>query len=170
MPDTGGENDLGHVRWIGGGSGAGKTTLARRLAGRSGLRLYSTDATISAHSRRLSQAEAPLLATFRSMSVDERWLQQEPATMYRTFPWFHGEGFDLVIEDLRELPRDKIILVEGFGCCRISCVPGWRTRARDLADPDAGLPAGRLREARRRRRVLAARERSAACLDESARA
>ena len=129
MPDTGGRHDLGHVRWIGGGSGAGKTTLARRLAGRSGLRLYSTDATISAHSQRLSQAEAPLLATFRSMSVDERWLQQEPATMYRTFPWFHGEGFDLVIEDLRELPRDKIILVEGFAAAASRASLARRTRS-----------------------------------------
>ena len=34
---------LRHVYWIGGGSGAGKSTIARRLAARRGLRLYSTD-------------------------------------------------------------------------------------------------------------------------------
>jgi uridine kinase len=34
---------LRHVRWIGGGSGAGKTTVARLLAEQYSLRLYSTD-------------------------------------------------------------------------------------------------------------------------------
>src|SRR5690349_21614400 len=83
MPHTGAVNALSHVRWIGGGSGAGKTTLARRLAERFGLRRYSTDAEIREHSRRLSRAEAPLLGGFGSMSMDERWLQREPASMYR---------------------------------------------------------------------------------------
>jgi hypothetical protein len=34
--------------------------------------------------------------------------------MYRTFPWFHGEAFGLLINDLRSLPTSIIILVEGF--------------------------------------------------------
>ena len=34
---------LGHVYWIGGGSGAGKSTIARRVAERHGLHLYATD-------------------------------------------------------------------------------------------------------------------------------
>jgi hypothetical protein len=34
--------------------------------------------------------------------------------MYRTFPWFHGEGFDLVIEDLRALSSSGVVLAEGF--------------------------------------------------------
>jgi hypothetical protein len=34
--------------------------------------------------------------------------------MYSTFPWFHGEGFDLLIEDLLQLPSDCPVLVEGF--------------------------------------------------------
>ncbi len=55
---------LEHVRWVGGGSGAGKTTVTRLLAGRVGARLYSTDATIGVHSDRLEPAEAPLLECF----------------------------------------------------------------------------------------------------------
>lgn len=46
--------------------------------------------------------------------MDERWVEQDPVTMYSTFPWFHGEGFDLLIEDLRQWPTDCTILVEGF--------------------------------------------------------
>lgn len=104
---------LDHVRWIGGGSGAGKSTLASALARTFGLGVYSTDEAIAEHSGRLGP-EAPLLQEFQRMSMDERWMLRDPATMYRTFPWFHGEGFDLLVEDLLALPRASVTLVEGF--------------------------------------------------------
>lgn len=111
---TCGVRSLDHVRWVGGGSGAGKTTVAGLLADRFGLRLYSSDATIRIHSARLDASVAPLLSRFRGMSLDERWVQRDPVTMYRTFPWFYGEGFDLVLEDLRQLPDDRLVVAEGF--------------------------------------------------------
>jgi 2-phosphoglycerate kinase len=103
-----------HVRLVGGGTGAGKSTVTRRLAERFGLGIYSTDAAIGAHSAKLSPTAAPLLEAFRRMSMDERWVLREPAEMCRTFPWFQGEGFDLLIEDLRSLPTTTVTLVEGF--------------------------------------------------------
>ena len=106
--------DLDHVRWVGGGSGAGKTTLSRMLAERFGCRLYSSDATIGAHSNRLGAATAPLLEEFRRADMDERWVQRDPATMAKTFPWFAGEGFHMIVEDLRRLPHDRVVLAEGF--------------------------------------------------------
>ena len=105
---------LRHVRWVGGGSGAGKTTVTRLLAARVDARVYSTDATIGAHSDRLESAEAPLLECFRRMDMEERWVRRDPMTMYRTFPWFHGEGFELLLDDLRQLPDERPVLVEGF--------------------------------------------------------
>lgn len=105
---------LDHVRWLGGGTGAGKTTIARVLAARSGASVYSTDGSIPAHAEQLSAAGAPLLTRFREMTMDERWVMRAPAEMYRTFPWFHGEGFELLVQDLRRLPTDRFVLVEGF--------------------------------------------------------
>ncbi len=106
--------NLDHVRWVGGGSGAGKTAVTRMLTERFKVHRYSTDTTFIVHGERLQATEAPLLDRFRRMSSDERWVKHDPATMYATFPWFHGEGFDLIIEDLHKMPTDRPILVEGF--------------------------------------------------------
>ncbi|MGC1207559.1 MAG: hypothetical protein WA880_06335 [Ornithinimicrobium sp.] len=105
---------LDHIRWIGGGTGAGKSAAASRLSERFGLSVYASDATIQVHSARLSESTAPLLQRFRHMSMNERWVLRSPDSMYRTFPWFHGEGFNLLIEDLRRLPVTQVALVEGF--------------------------------------------------------
>ena len=105
---------LRHIRWLGGGSGAGKSTIARTLAAEHGLRLYSCDATLAAHVRRLTPAEAPLLHAFLSMDMDERWVNRAPEVMLATFPWFAGEGFDLIVNDLVALPPEPLVLVEGF--------------------------------------------------------
>ncbi|HEX6445284.1 MAG TPA: AAA family ATPase, partial [Streptosporangiales bacterium] len=86
---------LGHVHWLGGGSGAGKSTIARRLADRYGLRLYATDDVMSAHAARSDPAECPRLAAFAAMDMDERWLNRSPDTMLETFHWFRGEAFQL---------------------------------------------------------------------------
>jgi len=105
---------LRHVYWLGGGSGAGKSTIARRLAARHGLRLYATDDAMADHARRSSAEEAPLLHRFLAMDMDERWVRRPADAMLRTFHWFQGEGFDLIVDDLLALPREPAILVEGF--------------------------------------------------------
>ncbi|MEQ0564359.1 hypothetical protein ABJI51_35225 [Amycolatopsis sp. NEAU-NG30] len=105
---------LRHVRWIGGGSGAGKTTVARRLAAERGMRVYSTDDAMAGHVARSSRADAPYLARFLDMSMDERWVRRSPETMLETFPWFRGEGFELIVEDLAALPTEPGVIAEGF--------------------------------------------------------
>ena len=103
-----------HVFWIGGGSGAGKSTIARRLAAQHGLHFYSTDDVMADHARRSSPEDCPLLHAFMAMDLDDRWVNRSPQVMFETFHWFHGEGFNLIVEDLLELPRDRGVIVEGF--------------------------------------------------------
>ena len=105
---------LHHVYWIGGGSGAGKSTIARRIAARHGLRIYATDDVMPDHARRSSHEDCPLLHRFMAMDMDERWVNRPPKAMLETFHWFRGEGFDMIVEDLLRLPRERGVVVEGF--------------------------------------------------------
>ena len=102
------------VYWIGGGSGAGKSTVARRVAARYGLRLYVTDDVVSDHARRNEPEDAPFLSEFLAMDMDERWVNRSPQTMLETFHWFQGEGFGEVIDDLQHLPEGPPVIAEGF--------------------------------------------------------
>jgi 2-phosphoglycerate kinase len=103
-----------HVYWIGGGSGAGKSTIARRIAAAHGLRVYATDDVMSEHARRSTIDDAPMLHAFTAMDMDERWVTRPPQTMLETFHWFRGEGFDRIVEDLLHLPREPGVVVEGL--------------------------------------------------------
>jgi 2-phosphoglycerate kinase len=105
---------LRHVYWIGGGSSAGKSTIARRIAAQYGLRVYATDNAMADHARRSTHEDSPLLHRFMAMDMDERWVNRAPKTMLETFHWFQGEGFDMIIEDLLSLSREPGVIVEGF--------------------------------------------------------
>jgi 2-phosphoglycerate kinase len=108
------QEQLEHVYWIGGGSGAGKSTIARRIAAQHGLRVYPTDDVMTDHARRSSPEDCPLLHRFMAMDMDERWVKRSPKTMFETFHWFRGESFNLIIEDVLQLPREPGVVVEGF--------------------------------------------------------
>src|SRR5437660_1696052 len=105
---------LRHIRWIGGGSGAGKSTVAHLLAEKYGLRLYHCDETQSAHTARSNATDHPMLHAFLALTMDERWVKRTPEEMFHTFHGFHGEGFGLILEDLLDLPTDIPVLVEGY--------------------------------------------------------
>ncbi|WP_260723221.1 AAA family ATPase [Dactylosporangium roseum] len=105
---------LRHVYWIGGGSGAGKSTVARRLAERHGLVHYSTDAVMRDHAGRSTPGDSPHLHGFMAMDMDERWVHRSPEIMLETFHWYRGEGFGLIVEDLLRLPAGPPVVAEGF--------------------------------------------------------
>ena len=112
-PSSGGRA-LANVRWIGGGSGAGKSTVARRIADRHGLRLYSTDDAMHEHASRCAPGDCPRLDAFREMTMDERWVSRSPKAMLDTFHWFRGEGFELIVEDLLRVPASERVIAEGL--------------------------------------------------------
>ena len=120
MSDSAFAQQLRDVYWIGGGSAAGKSTIARRLAAHHGLHVYATDDVMADHARRSSRDDSPLLQKFMAMDMDERWVSRSPQEMFETFHWFRGEGFNLIIEDLCRLDgldglnRDGGVIVEGF--------------------------------------------------------
>jgi cytidylate kinase len=105
---------LERVYWIGGGSAAGKSTIARRIAAQHGMTVYSTDDVMADHARRSSREDCPLLHEFMAMDIDERWVNRSPQTMLDTFHWFRGEGLDLIVEDVLRFPREPGVVVEGF--------------------------------------------------------
>jgi hypothetical protein len=48
------------------------------------------------------------------MDMDQRWVNRSPSVMLKTFHGYQGEGFDLILEDLADLPDEPPILAEGF--------------------------------------------------------
>jgi 2-phosphoglycerate kinase len=113
-PDVTLRERLQHVYWIGGGSAAGKSIVARRIAAKNGFRVYATDDVMTDHARRSTLEDSPLLHTFMAMDMDERWVNRSPKLMLKTFHWFQGEVFDLIIEDLLRLPHKPGVIAEGF--------------------------------------------------------
>ena len=106
--------ELRHVYWIGGGSAAGKTTIAHRIAAQHHLQVYATDDVMSEHASRSTPEDAPALQEFMGMDMDERWVNRDPKTMLETFHWFQSECFDMIVEDLLSLPKEPSVIVEGF--------------------------------------------------------
>jgi len=79
-----------------------------------GLQVYATDDAMGRHAAALTAEQAPHLARFRAMTMDERWLDRPPEVMLDSFRWFGGEGFNEIVEDLLRLPAAPLVVAEGF--------------------------------------------------------
>ena len=108
------QDELRRVYWIGGGSCAGKSTITRRIAAEHGLQAYVTDDVMADHAKRSTPRECPLLHMFMAMDMDQRWVSRSPEAMLETFHWFRGEGFNMIIEDILNLPKESGVVVDGF--------------------------------------------------------
>ncbi len=105
---------LSHVVWLGGATDAGKTTSAKQLAERHQWQCYHYDKHNVTHHEQLAETTAVSLH-FSKGSLDERWLHPEPETLvYHTLHTFEHR-FPLVIQDLLAMPKETIIIAEGFG-------------------------------------------------------
>jgi hypothetical protein len=105
---------LAHVRWIAGGTGAGKSTVAQILATRTGAAVYDGDRAERDWVSRCTQRDHPHF--FESVHLGKAGrATRSPAERFRRMPSRHGETIGFVIEDLLELPTDRPILVDWFG-------------------------------------------------------
>lgn len=66
------------------------------------------------HARRSTPRDCPLLHMFMAMDMDQRWVSRSPEAMLETFHWFRGEGFNMITEDILNLPQESGVVVEGF--------------------------------------------------------
>ena len=107
--------DLERVLWIGGGTGAGKSSVAIALAERHGIERYNYDwHDARDHSTRTRADRHPHRAAFLAMSLDERWVTRTPAQMAEESLADFRERFELVIEDLAAVSTGPVI-ADGFG-------------------------------------------------------
>jgi hypothetical protein len=89
--------------WIGGGTGAGKSTTARGLAVRHGLRRFAIDSFWYAYDARWAQPRK---------SPDEQWLETPPDVQAAEFEETSRRMMRFVLDDLAALP-DTPTVVEG---------------------------------------------------------
>jgi hypothetical protein len=107
---------LAHVLWIGGGTGAGKSSVAIALAERYGLERYNYDWHDSRdHTDRTRADRHPHRAAFLAMTLDERWVLRPPRDMADETIRSFRERFEMVIEDLLAMPESPPVIADGFG-------------------------------------------------------
>ncbi|MFJ3793335.1 hypothetical protein [Kitasatospora sp. NPDC090091] len=120
IPDLGKPVDdlagrLAHVRWIAGGTGAGKSTLTRLLAERHDVTVYDGDRAEHGWLDRCTPQRHPHLAALRDQSPGAMWHDRTAQQMLRAMPGLHGETVGLLVEDLLALPARRTVLVDYFG-------------------------------------------------------
>lgn len=102
-----------HVLWLGGGCGAGKTTLARRLAYRFDLRFHPVDAYAVAHEARATPGDQPLMSRLAGLDFRARWVTSTVEEQVGRFVGYAAERFGMVLDDLAALVDGPLVLAEG---------------------------------------------------------
>ncbi|WP_457029056.1 hypothetical protein [Kitasatospora sp. P5_F3] len=106
---------LTHVRWIAGGTGAGKSTLVRILADRHDIAVYDGDRAEHDWSTRCTPQGHPYLSALRGAPPGAMWQGRTPQQVFQSMPSLHGETVGFLVEDLLAMPSNRVIVVDYFG-------------------------------------------------------
>jgi len=106
---------LRRVLWIGGGTAAGKSSIAIALSKKYGLERYNYDWHDSRdHSARTRPDRHPVRSAFLAMSLDDQWVNRTPRQMADADLAEFAERFEMVLQDLEAMTADRVI-ADGFG-------------------------------------------------------
>ncbi|MEV0081871.1 hypothetical protein [Saccharopolyspora sp. NPDC050642] len=121
---------LGHVRWIAGGTGAGKSTITRFLADRFGLAVYDGDRAEHDWVTRCTPDRHPYLHATLRLTREQRSLLA-PEDGFNGMASLHGETIGFLVEDLLAMPTDRPVLVDYFGATPRDLAPllTWQEQA-----------------------------------------
>jgi hypothetical protein len=97
--------------WIGGPPGSGKTSIAKRIARRHGLRWYTADAYTWRHRDRALRAGNEAARRWERLKPEERWTKPFPEEQLAMS--LHFERGPMIVEDVRRLPARPLAIVEG---------------------------------------------------------
>ena len=103
-------SNLCHVLWIGGHSGAGKSSVGRQLVRRWGLRLYACDTRTWEHRDRAIASGVDAALRWEALTPAER--AALPTAEHRALEAI-PERQAMIVDDLAALPRSPLVLAEG---------------------------------------------------------
>lgn len=106
-------SDFSHVRWIAGGTGAGKSTVTRLLAERYQAAVFDGDAAEANYVLRIDEHRQPRMSALLSLSPAERWARTAEE-IFESMPSRHGETFPLVLDDLLAMAGSGTVLADDF--------------------------------------------------------
>jgi len=87
--------------------GAGKTTVATRIARRYGLRWYGADTQTWAHRDRALGEGHPAALRWEALTPAERWETATPTEVLEMS--LHAERGTMIVDDVQRLPRAPLI-------------------------------------------------------------
>lgn len=109
-------DQLRHVRWIAGGTGAGKSTAAAELARRFDVDVYAGDRAEHDWLTRCSPDRHPRLAALRNQRPGDMWRGRTAEQVFTAMAGRYGETIDLLVEDLlARRSTGRIVVVDYFG-------------------------------------------------------
>lgn len=104
--------NLTHVRWIAGGTGAGKSTVARILADRLAATVYDGDRAEHTWIPRCTKENHPHMHANLALTREQR-AALDPEKKFRDMPSLHGETIGFLVDDLQAMRGS--VLVDWFG-------------------------------------------------------